>query len=116
MNDQNLEQPPAYPHVPTETTGTAPDSQKVCSEFQEHPGWRNNPDKRVGVTWDAWCSRCGFRLEDKPWANGHAIEGDGRRLAHVVGVLSLGGKTFVSQQSKIVCSKCCPAILQSGDD
>lgn len=85
-------------------------NKQALEDFQEHPGWRNNPDKTIGVTWDAWCSECGFRLENKPWANGLAIEGNGRRLAHVVSVLRLGGETFVSQQCKIVCSVCCPVI------
>lgn len=87
-----------------------------CADFQEHPGWRNNPDKTVGVTWDAWCSMCGFRLENKPWAIGLAIEGEGRRLAHVVSVASIGGERFTSNKRKIVCSKCCPVILGRHDD
>jgi hypothetical protein len=87
-----------------------------CSDFQEHPGWRNNPDKTGGVTWDAWCSKCGFRLENKPWASGLAIEGEGRRLAPVVSVAIIGGKRFVSDSRKIVCSKCCPVILGRHDE
>ena len=87
-----------------------------CADFQEHPGWRNNPDKTVGVTWDAWCSMCGFRLENKPWASGLAIEGEGRRLAHVVSVAIIGGECFTSNKRKIVCSKCCPVILGGNDD
>lgn len=82
-----------------------------CPEFKEHPGWRNNPDKTVGVTWDAWCSMCGFKLENKPFASGSAIEGDGRRLARVAEVIYIDGKRFVSDEQKIVCSKCCPQIL-----
>jgi hypothetical protein len=39
---------------------------------------------------------CGFRLENKPWANGLAIEGEGRMLAHVVSVAIIGGKRFVT--------------------
>jgi hypothetical protein len=72
--------------------------------------------KTVGVTWDAWCSMCGFRLENKPWASGLAIEGEGRRLAHVVSVAIIGGKRFTSDTRKIVCSKCCPVILGRHDD
>jgi len=82
-----------------------------CVNFQEHPNWRNNPDKTGGVTWDAWCSMCGFRLENKPWASGLAIEGEGRRLAHVVRVVIIDGERFISSKRKIVCSKCCPVIL-----
>lgn len=87
-----------------------------CADFQEHHGWRNNPDKTVGVTWDAWCSMCGFRLENKPWASGLAIEGEGRRLAHVGSVVIIGGERFTSNKRKIVCSKCCPVILGRHDD
>ncbi len=87
-----------------------------CADFQEHPGWRNNPDKTTGVTWDAWCSMCGFRLENKPWASGLTIEGEGRRLAHVGIVAIIGGERFTSNKRKIVCSKCCPVILGRYDD
>lgn len=86
-------------------------AQLECVDFQEHSG--NNIDNTVGVTWDAWCSMCGFRLENKPWASGLAIEGDGRRLARVVSVVIIGGERFTSNKHKIICSKCCPAILES---
>ncbi len=87
-----------------------------CLDFVEHSGWRNNPDKTGGVTWDAWCSICGFKLENKPWASGLAIEGNGRKLAHVVSVTVINGETFISTKRKIVCSKCCPCILKAGND
>ncbi len=86
-----------------------------CFDFVEHKGWKQKHPTGP-VTWDAWCSLCGFRLEDKPWASGLAIEGDGRRLAHVVSVLRIGGEAFVSRQRKIVCSKCCPVILGCRND
>lgn len=87
-----------------------------CGDFQEHPGWRNNPDKTVGVTWDAWCSYCGFKLEDKSFTSGLAIEGNGRRLAHVVSVKYIDDEIFVSRSRKIVCSVCCPVILGKSED
>jgi hypothetical protein len=86
-----------------------------CADFKEHPGWkRKHPTGPV--TWDAWCSMCGFRLENKPFASGMAIEGDGRRLARVVSVVIIGGERFTSKSHKMVCSKCCPVILERHDD
>ena len=89
---------------------------EICEGFQEHIGWRNNPDKTIGVTWDGWCSYCGFRLENKSFASGVTIEGQGRRLAAVVSVKVIDGETFISNKSKIVCSKCCPIILKQSKD
>ena len=85
----------------------------VCSDFTEHPGWRSNPDKTAGVTWDAWCSFCGFRAENKPFATGCSIEADGRRLAHVVSKIRVGDQILVSERRQIACSKCCPNILRN---
>jgi hypothetical protein len=104
---------PEQPEAPT--AGRCADLLE-CTDFREHPGWRNHPDKTGGVTWDAWCSMCGFRLEDKPWASGLAIEGHGRRLARVVSMVIIGGKRFVLDRRKIVCSKCCPVILGRHDE
>jgi hypothetical protein len=86
-----------------------------CAEFQEHKDWKKKHPTGP-VTWDAWCSLCGFRLEDKQWASGLAIEGEGRRLAHVVSVAVIRGEVFKSTKRKIVCSKCCPVILEHHDD
>jgi len=83
-----------------------------CFDFTEHPGWRNNPDKTMGVTWDAWCSFCGFRAENRPFATGCSIEADGRRLAPVVSKIRVGEQILVSERRQIACSKCCPKILQ----
>lgn len=83
----------------------------ICTDFQEHKDWRvKHPTGPA--TWDAWCSLCGFKLEDRPWASGLAIEGGGRRLAEVVKVLNFLGSEFVSRDGQIVCSKCCPQIVQ----
>lgn len=86
-----------------------------CFDFQEHKDWISK--RPTGpVTWDAWCSMCGFRLENKPLASGLAIEGEGRRLACVVSVVIIGGERFTSNKRKIVCSKCCPVILGGNND
>lgn len=79
---------------------------KECNDFIEHVGWRNNPDKTIGVTWDAWCSVCGFKLENKPFASGMAIEGDGRRLELFTSFLTVDGIRYVSEKRKIICSEC----------
>jgi hypothetical protein len=46
-----------------------------CADFQEHPGWRNNPDKKVGVTWDG----------EIIWTGGRADDCEGRLLANCYG-------------------------------
>lgn len=90
------------------------EQQTECSDFQEHKDWKSKHPTGP-VTWDAWCSLCGFRLEDKQWANGMAIEGNGRRLAKVESVCEIAGQKFRSQRSKVVCSQCCPQILGTHD-
>ena len=87
---------------------------KTCDDFKEHPGWTMNPS-RTGVTWDAWCSLCGFKLENKPFGQELYIEGDGRRLSPVVGVMAINGEIFRSDKSKIACSVCCPNILKANE-
>lgn len=86
-----------------------------CFHFVEHPQWQEK--RPTGpVTWDAWCSRCGFKLEDKPFAKGPpAIEGDGRKLTYVTGVLHVGGESFASTR-RIVCSQCAPVILEGSTE
>lgn len=80
-------------------------------EFTESPGWRNNPNKTVGVTWDGQCVKCGFTLLDRPFASGIALEGGGRRLERCVESFTTpGGKVFRSEQHYIYCSECVPAI------
>lgn len=81
-----------------------------CLEFKEHPNWRANPDKKRGVTWDAWCSRCGFKIEDAPFDNhrGLGISGSGRRLAFVTTKLVVGGVMFTADERRICCSECVP--------
>lgn len=82
-------------------------SQQIveCLEFREHPNWQQKHP--IGpVTWDAWCSKCGFQLEDKPWADGLVIEGEGRRLEYFTRVLVVNGETFRSEKRRIICSNC----------
>lgn len=80
-----------------------------CYNFVEHKGWQEKHPTGP-VTWDAWCSYCGFKLEDKSWAKGSlAIEGDGRRLAFVTRTLQIGNENFTSPRV-VVCSKCAPVI------
>lgn len=83
----------------------------ICNGFTEHPNWRAKHPTGP-VTWDAWCSLCGFRLEDRQWASGLAIEGDGRRLGKVRRVVELPGETLKSDRIMVVCSTCCPQIMQ----
>jgi hypothetical protein len=86
----------------------------ACLEFEEHPGWRDNPDG--GVTWDGWCSECGFRVENRPFTEGMAIEGSGRKLGYVRRVLVDGGEVFVSEERRVVCSECNPRILRGNHE
>lgn len=84
-----------------------------CYDFSEHPGWREQVDKTGGVTWDAWCSRCDFKIEGARWDNlrGVGISGNGRRLARCEEKLTVNGKTFVGGH-RIYCSECVPDILK----
>lgn len=70
---------------------------ELCERFTEHPGWRNKHPTGP-VTWDAWCSLCGFKLEDRPYSDGSTINGDGRRLAF----------SRIGFGRYIVCSECNP--------
>ncbi len=84
---------------------------EICTDFIEHKEWRQKHPTGP-VTWDAWCSSCGFKLEDKPFADGGAcaIKGDGRTLARCYSVIEYGGQTFKSNSEFMYCSKCAPAI------
>ena len=90
----------------------------ACFDFQEHPGWRSNPDKAIGVTWDGWCSRCGFRIENARFdiGKGLGISGNGRRLASRVSRLIIDGEIYTSYTSKIYCSDCVPSLLGNARD
>lgn len=88
---------------------------KTCKDFIEHAGWRAHPDKSRGVTWDAFCSKCGFELADKPFANGLTIQGDGRTLGFVEPVIIRDGRIYRSNDRYIVCSVCCPQILKGSE-
>lgn len=93
-------------------------NNKICEDFQEHPNWRHNQDKRVGVTWDAWCSFCGFKLENKPFVKGgfYGIEGIGRKLGHIIETRIIDEERFYSNKRKIACSICCPVLLKESDE
>ena len=82
----------------------------ICEDFIEHEHWRAKHPTGP-VTWDAWCSECGFKLEDRQWASGHAIEGNGRRLERVRPVIYVGDERFVSDKRRVGCSQCYPQIL-----
>jgi len=88
---------------------------KKCLDFVEHDWRRKRP---LGpATWDAWCSQCGFRLEDKLFSQaGLFIEGEGRRLGLCLDVVSYRGQTFVSSKAHMLCSKCFPALLDASRD
>lgn len=83
-----------------------------CHNFQEHKDWMvKHP---LGpVTWDGWCSSCGFRIEDARFDDGEGvgISGNGRRLAACTSRRIIGGKLFTSNETKIYCSSCVPSIL-----
>lgn len=84
-----------------------------CYEFAEHPGWRSRPAGSGGVTWDGWCSGCGFRIDDEPFdmGRGVGISGNGRRLAKTYQRITLeDGQQFTSDKGKIYCSECVPSI------
>jgi len=85
-------------------------SHPDCLEFKEHEGWgKKHPTGPV--TFDAWCSKCGFKLEDKQiMSSPLRIEGNGRRLAYVETTLMWRGEFFTSEKRKIVCSECYPVI------
>lgn len=80
-----------------------------CLDFVENKDWRKNHPTGP-VTWDAWCSICGFKLEDKPFASGMSIEGEGRKLAFVSQRRVIDGEIFESKKRWMVCSVCCPNI------
>lgn len=86
-----------------------------CFNFKEHPDWQHKHPTGP-VTWDGFCSECGFRLEDRPWANGTAIEGGGRRLAFVGDKLTVGVDVFYSAERYIACSECVPKLLEKQKD
>lgn len=90
----------------------------ACFDFQEHPGWRANPDKTIGATRDGWCSRCGFRIENARFdsGKGHGISGNGRRLASCVSRRIIDGVIYTSETSKIYCSACVPSLLGNARD
>jgi hypothetical protein len=77
-----------------------------CLDFIESPHWRTN--KKGGVTWDAWCSKCGFKIENAPFDNGTGtgITGNSRRLSFGSKIKFLEGEVFVSSTRKIYCSDC----------
>lgn len=86
-----------------------------CFNFVEHPHWRQKHPLGP-ITWDGWCSICGFKLENRSWGSNYSIEGNGRRLAHVKAKLHYNGESFLSERRMIVCSECCPQILRGGDE
>lgn len=82
-----------------------------CFDFVEHKDWRTKHPLGP-VTWDGWCSKCGFRIEDAHFDNkkGLGISGNGRRLAKCVTTRVINGEVFTSNNPKIYCSFCAPNI------
>lgn len=84
-----------------------------CLHFTEHPHWRDNPNLSRGVTFDGWCSRCGFSIQDAKLDDrrGVGITQGGRRIALVSRRVVVGGVPFTSDTPVALCSECCPQIL-----
>jgi hypothetical protein len=89
-----------------------------CYDFEEYPRWRDNPNKKIGVTWNARCSFCGIKTENKSISGGgfYGIESDGRKFGFVSEAMFINGQWFKSEQRKIACSKCCPVLLNESKD
>lgn len=81
-----------------------------CEDFQEYPDWKKNPNKKIGVTWTAWCSECGFKLENKPFGNELTIEGNGRVLGRITNFVIIDNEIFRSDKFRIACSNCFPCL------
>lgn len=83
---------------------------ELCRDFKEHEGWQQK-HRRGPVTWDAHCSKCGFELQDRPFATGLTIEGNGRTLFRVYTEKLINGEWFSSKEQQVVCTKCVPNIV-----
>lgn len=83
------------------------------SDFVEHAGWKANPDKTVGITWDGECVKCGFRLTNVKFDSGKGlgISGAGRRIAVCGSSFTLKGEVFTGKNTYLCCSVCVPSIL-----
>lgn len=78
----------------------------TCFQFTEHKDWaRKHP--AGPVTFDGWCSICGFAAVDKPLLPGTIIQGDGRKLLQVYRTLD----GFRSTASEIICTDCASSPL-----
>lgn len=78
----------------------------ICVAFKEHKDWlQKHP---LGpVTFDGWCSICGFPATDSPLLPGTIMQGDGRKLLQVYRTAG----EFRSATTQIVCSECAALLL-----
>lgn len=92
--------------------------QFPCYDFLESDEWRSNKDLKIGVTWDAYCSKCGFEIKNQPFDQheGLGISFGGRRLSQFYCRKIMNGEAYKSEKSQIICSECIKIINQSNDE
>lgn len=78
----------------------------ICFAFHEHKDWRAKHPLGP-VTFDGWCSICGFAATDKPILPGTIMQGDGRKLLQVYRTVG----EMRSTTTQIICSDCAAPLL-----